>query len=618
MSDELTYIAYAALVAGLLGLLANFSIGRHGSFSKILLLTITFAPALAIFVLIIIKKSNPTILLMLALFAGLPLAGVMLGGSGSPFRIGRKSATLIGFPVLIALGCALTSMNMTASKRAERIRLERDRNIAQWHQAEARLKECARTLTEKLGVDDARANHAHGDRRLYAVTSYGQEMSSTSVPGIETGSDGFSGFYGYVTGRAPGDRQNMAYGVENSPKGQIWSDPWGYVSGSMGREPPSAKPCTDATGRYVNAYNATMLALGVLRKGVVPRTELVPARMQSIGVIWGLYDSFDRNETRADYLANLLRSIDVLAIRPGILTQADVDLDMERSLAMSLQASTFQVMGFDRNDDGVVTREEIERVAATNKGKSFNPRLLDRYDLNDDGRITKAEIGEAVAEWEGSDNYDESRVRAIVDLDPNHDGQLTAAELTMLGKRAFATVDKDGDGVISPQEYEITDEARWKASREADRRAIEKYGPVCRMPVVPQGAKIIYVAVYQGQRSGPFVINGQPMDAQIIDVHITPGREALYLILRSFERIMWKFSGATDRVAMAVLSSSQTTGLDKSAAAAAPIPDDKIFVLRGKCRDAFYHRSRGLIRRSLGRQPDRIITNYELDTVTLP
>ena len=218
-----------------------------------------------------------------------------------------------------------------------------------------------------------------------------------------------------------------------------------------------------------------------------------------------------------------------------------------------------------------------------------------------------------------------SRVRAIIDLDPNHDGQLTATELTMLGKRAFATVDKDGDGVMSPKEFEITESARWKASQEAGRRATDQYGPTCRMPTVRPGAKIIYVAVYTSKRSGPFVINDQPMDAQIIDVHISSGREPLYLVLGSYERMIWKFSGATDRVATAVLSSLQRTGLNKSAAAAMALPTDRIFVLRGKCRDYLYNgESRdgvepgSLIRRSLGRKPDRIITNYELNTVAIP
>jgi len=540
-------------------------------------------------------------------------------------RTNKVLAIPFGFLCVVSLAAYAVNRASEIAEQKQRSRLEQDRNIAQWHQAEARLKECAETLTETLGVADARVNHAKGDRRLYAVTSYGQEMSSTSVPGIEIGADGFSGFYRYVTGRAPGDRHDMAYGVENSPKGQIWSDPWGQLSGSMGRAPPSAKACTDATGRYVNAYNTTMLELGVLRKAVAPRTEPVPARMHSLGVIWGLYDSFDRNLTRADYPANLLRPIDVLATRHGILTQADVDLDVERSLAMDKQVSTSHVMGFDRNDDGVVTREEMERIAKKNSDTSTLQRLLEEYDLDDDGRITKGEIEEVAAERNSTDYYDVSRVRAIIDLDPNHDGQLTSTELTMLGKSAFANVDKDGDGVVSPKEYEITEGARWKVSREAGRRATDKYGPTCRIPTAPPGAKVIYVAVYTSKQSGPFVINGQPMDAQIIDVHISSGQEPLYLILGSYERMIWKFSGATDRVATAVLSSLQRTGLKKSAAAAMALPTDRTVVLRGKCREYLYNgESRddvepgSLIRRSLGRKPDRIITNYELNTVTIP
>jgi hypothetical protein len=513
-------------------------------------------------------------------------------------------------------------MSMIAPSRAQQRKLEREANIAQWHRAEAKLKRCAETLTGKLGIADARVNHAQGDRRLYAITSYGQEESTTYVPGIDTRGSSFYGPYGYVTGRATGDKFDMAYGVENSPKGQLWSDPWGHISESMGRAPPSAGACREATLRYLEAYNATMLELGVLRKPVISRKDLIPARLQSVGVISGLYDSFDRGLTLEDYLDKLLRPIEVLATNPNVLTQADVDLDRARSLAMETHARMTHVMSYDRNDDGVVTRAEVERVVQRSGDTSILKRLFDDHDPDGDKRITKAEIGMAAAEWIGIDYHHASRVRSLIDLDPNRDGQLTSVELTMLGKRAFAAIDIDGNGLISPSEYDASEKMRWKVSQEAARKATNNYGPTCKMPAVPQEAKIIYVEVYTSKRSGSFLINGQQMSTQYIDLNIAPGREPLYIILGSYEGMMWKFSGATSRVAKVVISSF--SGRDKSAAAAMAVPADRITLIRGKCRQYLYRsddrevEAGNLVRRSIGRQPNRIISNYDPQTVTLP
>jgi Ca2+-binding EF-hand superfamily protein len=47
----------------------------------------------------------------------------------------------------------------------------------------------------------------------------------------------------------------------------------------------------------------------------------------------------------------------------------------------------------------------------------------------------------------------EDQGKALLALDPDHDGRLTAVELRTIAERYFASVDVDGDGTISAEEF---------------------------------------------------------------------------------------------------------------------------------------------------------------------
>jgi hypothetical protein len=122
------------------------------------------------------------------------------------------------------------------------------------------------------------------------------------------------------------------------------------------------------------------------------------------------------------------------------------------------------IVKFDANLDGKITIEDLragfrmENQSGENLEKEVQKSLTD-YDVNKDGIITFDEINEqlpknAKIRWEQSD-WRRRMIPDLVALSPGHDGRITAAELEALARKAFRTVDKDNNGLISPDELKV-------------------------------------------------------------------------------------------------------------------------------------------------------------------
>lgn len=87
---------------------------------------------------------------------------------------------------------------------------------------------------------------------------------------------------------------------------------------------------------------------------------------------------------------------------------------------------------------------------------------------------------------------------------------------------------------------------------------INPYSPEeCQLPPVPKGVRLVAFGAYDGQAVSSAVIGNQDVETNLIDVTIEPGSEPLYLVLTSYESMIWRFSGATNRVTRVVVSSSE-------------------------------------------------------------
>jgi Ca2+-binding EF-hand superfamily protein len=324
------------------------------------------------------------------------------------------------------------------------------------------------------------------------------------------------------------------------------------------------------------------------------------------------------------------------------LDRDDVTLAREQQWAQMRASAVSEVLRQDLNGDFKVTRDEMLRAA---RGEEpYRTRQietqLDRYDSNGDGIITLPEAAAAAGATTGSYGQDRA-LDALLALDPNKDGKITAEELRHIAERAFESVDRDGDGKISQAEYMPIGE------RVREARQVRSM-PTCALPPVPAGAKLIVYGGYEGAAISSVAIGGLDQETNLIDVTIEPGTTPLYLILTSYESMLWRLTGATDRVTRVVVSSSHTgratmpagadgmkdrrTAIDTmslsmagapSASGVSGVPADKVTIASSNCPRPFYNSGGDKlamvpVQHALGRDPDAIFTSYSVRRVSLP
>ncbi len=113
----------------------------------------------------------------------------------------------------------------------------------------------------------------------------------------------------------------------------------------------------------------------------------------------------------------------------------------------------------DRNGDGVISRSEWPRDAAT----------FDRLDLNHDGVITQAEAQQVFANRQRNgqygtyDPYGTSGQR-FRGMDRNGDGVITRDEWRG-NDQSFRNHDRNGDGILSGDELRGNGNGQWKQNK---------------------------------------------------------------------------------------------------------------------------------------------------------
>lgn len=324
------------------------------------------------------------------------------------------------------------------------------------------------------------------------------------------------------------------------------------------------------------------------------------------------------------------------------LDREDVEFAARRRQAEMRANQISQALRHDLDGDFQVTRSELERTATGDeqyRGRSVD-NMLERFDSNGDDVISLKEAAEA------ADGRPDDQLEALLELDPSGDGVLTADELRKLAEQAFASVDRDGDGRVSPGEFSaVADRVR--------RVQLARSAPVCDLPSLPDNAQLLVYGGYEGDAISTASIGGLDQETNLIEVAIEPGSTPLYLVLTSYESMLWQLSGATDRIAHVVVSSSASArewrGDNKpkregdavpppivagtgwavrrqvSAAGVSGVPARKVTIANSGCPPYFSSVEANkavpavaTLRRSLGREPDVIIGSYSVQRVSLP
>lgn len=80
--------------------------------------------------------------------------------------------------------------------------------------------------------------------------------------------------------------------------------------------------------------------------------------------------------------------------------------------------------------------------------------------------------------------------------------------------------------------------------------------PACAVPSPVEDAMIGLVGVYEGDAMSPVALADRNLETTVVELIVEPGDRPLHLILTSYDNLIWRFTGATDRVSGAVLIAS--------------------------------------------------------------
>ncbi len=334
----------------------------------------------------------------------------------------------------------------------------------------------------------------------------------------------------------------------------------------------------------------------------------------------------------------------------------------DHKLARQMQAASQRgreigrLLGRDLNGDGKITRSEVEAAVGSRarqhiyvQGVLIKPtpgqvaKVLDklmkremRSDRNNDGVISFAELAAAASKKFRRPTYlsYKEKQRVPLTLDGNGDGRVTLKEYKAALARVLMSVDRDGDGTISSLEasdFRSIGSAALRAERSAyrQRRQNDRLADLvkqCAFPKAGKSVQLMLVGAYQGRGISDISIGGDDVEVTASEVRIEPGAAPLYVVLTSYNAMVWKFTGATDRVAQVVVQSIRGTGKAGSRSGVVGLAKSRVyFSPKTQCLRYFSSASsttglRTSTRLALlvGRKPNRVFGSFGAARVSLP
>ena len=277
-----------------------------------------------------------------------------------------------------------------------------------------------------------------------------------------------------------------------------------------------------------------------------------------------------------------------------------------RRIAMAQQRAqaVAQILTYDLNGDGIVTKDEIATVMQPRARQMINAngvqleptpqqtRLqLDKLvgdalkpDTNGDGTISVEEIQQSAQRQADAFGlgWQQNAGRFVpMTLDANGDGAVSIVEYEAAVRAHFDSVDKDRDARISASEFgefsERLKEARQAAQREREaqirKQRFEMAATACEVAPAPPGARLVLLGAHNAKALSNAWIGSEDRVTYVTTVEIAPGRDPLYLALTSGTAMLWDIVGATERIAGVVAHSEATLdntgdGLGRQVAAA--------------------------------------------------
>jgi len=308
------------------------------------------------------------------------------------------------------------------------------------------------------------------------------------------------------------------------------------------------------------------------------------------------------------------------------ISQAEIDYSYKKNEALGRAKIVGRILSNDLNADGVVTKKEMKVLweyktkgrqpkseRAIQQNKKRYAKFVDevfKYDPNQDGKIELNEY--ASLKWgeipsaRGFEFLELAKL--LVELDPNKEDHLQKEEASNLLKIAFSTHE-------------------FKLSKYDQERYGKEPAEECKIPLPSAEAKVILFGGYGGESLSTSSIAGQDDETVTAEINIEKGEQKLYLALVAHENMIWRFTGATERIENITISGRKSHGQDKVVMAGATgVDKDKIsFIANKECLGYFSKtddrkaaRTKLQATKLLGKEPDIFDAQYDIFKIAMP
>jgi hypothetical protein len=177
--------------------------------------------------------------------------------------------------------------------------------------------------------------------------------------------------------------------------------------------------------------------------------------------------------------------------------------------------------------------------------------------------------------------------RGLLSFDADGDGKTTFKEYTDAMEHRFSGFDTDGDGVISRAEFD----AYWQRSglpapkvAEIQPAFEEKVADECAVPKPAKDVKFVLFNGYRPVALSTAAIGSQDKETRTTKVIIEPGPEPLYLVMIAWDRVVWQFEGAVERVKRVILAEAGVNEREGSPVGATGLAKEVVTVSNsGRC-----------------------------------